>query len=145
MATPMIFPAAIHVEFIEHSAQDYPTVGNWQLKGNAIKVLLISVSKTKTPLYQYLVAIHELVEALACCVCGVTQQDVDDFDLEWERRVTGQVIAADQEPGDSLLAPYHRQHQLASLVERTVAFFLGVDWADYESEITALWNTTREQ
>ena len=40
------------------------------------------------------------------------------------------------EPGDTLQAPYHKEHMFAEKIERSVADELGVDWKEY-SELTA--------
>ena len=74
--------------------------------------------------HQQLVAVHELVEALACNVAGVTQEAVDEFDMG-----AGSVL---EEPGMDPAAPYHQQHIAATVVEMVLASVLGVDWAEYD-------------
>ena len=64
----------------------------------------------------FLVALHELVEAVLCRHDGVPQAAVDTFDT---------VFNGDGEPGDHPEAPYQKQHRMACLIEFTTALFLG--------------------
>ena len=64
----------------------------------------------------FLVALHELIEARLCFKAGVTQGEVDKFDL---------AFTGDDEPGDQADAPYQKQHRQACLVEHMMALFLG--------------------
>lgn len=118
---------------IPHLEHRYETVGDWWFDGNGD--LQIRVSKMSDSRYEWLVALHEQVEALMCSEAGVDQDDVTKFDMEYEaRRKEGD----DSEPGDCVLAPYHKQHQFATALERTFAATLGVNWAEYEKEIYSL-------
>jgi hypothetical protein len=77
-----------------------------------------------------LVVVHELVEAVLCKEAGVSQREVDEFDMSFERhRKPGDL----SEPGDDPKAPY--QHQAASWFEKALAEKLGVDWAAYSREV----------
>lgn len=101
-----------------------------------IKKLHIRVSKLPDSRYEFLVALHELVEVKLCEWSGVTQKQVDDFDISFE---DNRKPDDDSEPGDSPNAPYRFQHCIATGVERIVAAVLGVDWSEYEKAITALF------
>lgn len=123
------------VKTIHHSAQRYDTCGDWWWEGEAKDILQIRVSEMRDDRYEWLVAVHELVEALCCRRDGVSQKEVDEFDIDFEQnRKTGNV----SEPGDDIRAPYRQQHCLATGVERVLAFALGVCWSDYEQEINKL-------
>ena len=111
----------IVIEFVPHSEQRYVTVGDWLYDGDT---LILRISRTIDARHQQLVAMHELVEALACNVDSVTQQAVDEFDIHGE----GTTL---DEPGDSPKSPYHDQHMIASAVERIMASALHVDWRNY--------------
>jgi hypothetical protein len=81
------------------------------------------------PSYEFLVIIHELVEYVLCWCVGIKPETVDKFDMEFK---------GNGEPGDSPNAPYHKQHCIATGVERILAAFLGVSWRDYERKINSL-------
>ena len=118
---------SITIVFIPHADQRYDTVGDWTHEGNELR---IRVSRTADARHEQLVAVHELVEALACNVDGVSQETVDAFDM-------GPGTELD-DPGDAPEAPYHSQHVLATIVETRVAAGLHVDWEEYETALDAL-------
>lgn len=117
-------PASVRIEVIEHSQQRYDTPGDWTFEADT---LVVRVSRMSKPIYGWLVAVHELVEALLCCIAGVTAEEVDDFDQLCGR-----------EPGDNPFAPYHKEHVAAEMVERLVAFLAGVNWREYDLEVNSL-------
>lgn len=126
----------IKISTIDHKRQRYPTVGDWFFETTLDgEQLIIRVSKMSDWRYEFLVALHELVEVALCRYSGVTQKQVDRFDMAFEkRRPEGNV----DEPGDSNKAPYRVQHCIATGVERIVAAFLGVVWNDYADEVESL-------
>ena len=125
-------PMKVIIETIEHRTQRYPTVGDWFYQEDTLH---IKVSKMSNWRYEALVAIHELVEVLACQHDGITQEVVDEFDINYEKQRT----AGDcSEPGDAIDAPYRKQHCLATGIERILAAEWGVNWAKYEDEVDGL-------
>jgi hypothetical protein len=127
-------PMEIHIKSIPHGEQRYPTCGDWQFEANGD--LTIRVSKLSDWRREALIAVHELVEVLLCKNDGVTEQAVDEFDMEYEKNRAADDI--DSEPGMDPKAPYHRQHRRADVIERSLAIDLGVDWEKYADEICAL-------
>jgi len=125
---------SIVIKTIPHSEQRYPTCGDWFYGED--KSLQTRVSQMHDSRYEFLVALHELVEVKLCEWCGITQAAVDAFDMEYEQN---RKEYDESEPGDSPRAPYRFQHCLATGVERTVAAVMGVDWSDYEATINALF------
>lgn len=118
----------ITIETINHHDQRYPTVGDWQWK--APDELLIRVSDTGAWRSTFLVALHELVEAMLCRQARVSEAAVDAFDM-------GPGAHLD-EPGELPDAPYHDQHVIAHIVERIVAQALKVEWTEHEERIAGL-------
>lgn len=91
------------------------------------------------PDYEFLVALHELIEAKLCEKVGVTPAQIDKFDFAYEQARKNGVAApcgciptAESEPGDDGHAPYRTQHQLATRIERLVCQTIGVDWLRYD-------------
>ena len=97
--------------------QDYPTLGNWRT--GACGSLSIMVSEMGEPSHEFLIALHELVESFLCKRAGVTQEQVDEFDMSHPDS---------PEPGDEPDAPYLHQHQTATKIERLVCEAAGIDW-----------------
>lgn len=123
----------ITLRTIPHQTQRYETVGDWKTRRGQLREVL--VSEMGSDVYAFLVAVHELVEARLCVAHGITQKDVDRFDMEYEAHRAPENT---DEPGDDPTAPYYAEHQFASAIERRVADELGVDWAQYEHTILAL-------
>jgi hypothetical protein len=162
-------PMADHKHFtafcysIPHPGQDYPTCGNWRLGPSATSVY---VSQLPDRRYEFLVAIHELIEAELCRFRGIGEEEVTAWDKQFEEdraadltrmekafddveRDAGRDDEIDQlgsamrdlaavEPGDHPGAPYHREHVFATRIERLLAEELGVDWNAYSAAIEAL-------
>lgn len=84
------------------------------------------------------IVIHELVEWALCVHRGIEQSEVDGFDhlFELERKLGRHV---DEEPGDSLDAPYRKEHVIAENIERLVVQALGLDWKQYEEHVNDVW------
>lgn len=123
----------ILIETIAHDQQRYPTVGDWFYGEDG--TLTIRVSQMSDWRREMLVAVHELVEVLTCKNDGVTQQQVDAFDIEYEKNRPADDV--ESEPGDDPKAPYVNQHCLATGIERILAQQWGVKWNEYADEIEA--------
>lgn len=125
----------ILIESIPHEQQPYETVGMWTFDADGN--LHVTVSHTTND-FDFLVGIHEAIEAWLCHKRGITGEDVTAFDVAFEaKRPAGNT----REPGDDPAAPYRREHRFASSVERRVAIELHIDWLDYERRINALGTT----
>jgi hypothetical protein len=126
---------SIFIQDLPHRRQRYDTCGDWFVGEKAYgEDVWIKVSTLPDRREMWLIAIHELIEACLCEVAGITQAQVDDFDMR-----AGQDNRLDNlEPGDNAQAPYYRQHQIASGIERLLAAELGVDWLTYERHIEEL-------
>ena len=114
----------IKVDVIPQSEHRYDTCGDWWIDGDTLHV---RVSQMPDARHEQLVAVHELVEALACNVDGVAQEAVDAFDM-------GPGADLD-EPGNSPDAPYHAQHVMATDIERRLAAALHVEWDEYDATV----------
>lgn len=92
--------------------------------------LQVRVSPQSDWRYEILLAIHETCEAILCKHNGVTQAQVDAFDLEYDKTHTFDLNAGD-DPG----APYVREHCFATAIERIMAAELDVNWLKYDTEL----------
>ena len=122
------------VSEVPHRTQRYETVGDW-IPG---KPVAVRVSKMKDERYVFLVALHELIECELCRMKGISDGRVVEFDKKFERERSMGLHEKWEEPGDDSRAPYRREHQFATMVERMVAQKLAVRWPDYEKTVTAL-------
>jgi hypothetical protein len=123
----------ISITDIPHRHQRYETVGDWVRIGDT-DVVLVSTMANKD--YEFLVALHELVEMYLCNKRKISEKSVTAFDRKFEaRRKKGNL----DEPGDNKKAPYYREHQAATLVEGLVAAELGIDWRRYTKAVNSLY------
>ncbi len=126
----------ISIITIPHADQRYKTVGDWFYEvRDGKETLVIKVSILPSWKYEFLVALHELVEAILCVFNGIGVDQIDAFDKAFEAaRVEGNT----DEPGDALESPYRPYHCIATGIERIVAALLGVCWKSYETAINSL-------
>ncbi len=122
----------IDIQAIPHSSQRYETAGDYYETKDGLK---IRVSLMDDPRYEFLIALHELVEAKLCEHRGVQIADIDAFDFAFE---AGRMPGDTTEPGDDVNAPYFKEHQVATIIERLVAGELGVNWERYSQAVLAL-------
>jgi hypothetical protein len=123
----------ILTEFISHDSQRYPTCGDYIFESNGD--IRIWVSDTGNDDYNFLVAVHELIEAYLTLRRGIKEEDITAFDKEFERNREEDNV---DEPGDDPDAPYRKEHFFATNVERLLAAELNVDWATYDKTINEL-------
>lgn len=152
---------------ISHDRQRYPTTGDWTFTPDG---LLVSVSHMHNDDYEFLVAIHETIEAWLCKKHGIKDEDVCAFDEAYEERrayaaemgylganpgyLSGTLVrdfscrcnvTEISEPGDDIHAPYYKQHQIATGVERILAAELGVSWNEYEAANLKLYENEKRE
>jgi Mn-dependent DtxR family transcriptional regulator len=78
--------------------------------------------------YEFLVAIHEMIEQFLCENAGITDEAITNFDIEYEKnRREGD----NTEPGEDIYAPYHKQHMFAEKIEKLMAEECNINWEDY--------------
>lgn len=121
----------VAIQTIAHTQQRYPTVGDWTWDDDS-GALTIRVSDLGDWRYEFLVGIHELIEAALCRHGGITQEQVDAFDLAFEAaRPEGDA----SEPGFASEASYRQQHMVATGIETVLASLLDVDWNEYTERL----------
>lgn len=123
----------ITIRPILHQDQRYPTVGDWWFdpEGN----LEIRVSLMGDTRHEFLIGIHEAIEAVLCQANGVKEVDVTAFDEEYERK---RAFDNKEEPGNDPSAPYFHEHQIATQCEKIISDALKVDWSEYDKAVTDL-------
>jgi len=126
----------IHIKSIPHDSQRYPTVGDYWY--DDLGVLQVRVSEMGNQLYETMVVIHELVEELLTKHRGITEQQIMDFDLYYEKKREMGLVDEMSEPGFSNEAPYLKEHTLATSVEMMICAMAGESWMDYDQTVNAL-------
>ncbi len=79
-AAALLFAAVV----VPHEEQRYPTTGDWMYGENPNPPLKVRVSDMGNRNYEFLVAIHETIEAWLCANAGIEEADVSAFDVAYE-------------------------------------------------------------
>ncbi len=116
----------ITIKTIAQKDHRYSTAGDWLIKDNGN--IDIKVSKMTKADYEFMIAVHELIEAYLCVKRGITEQEVTAFD------VSDYGLSLD-DPGKDRLAPYRKEHMFALKVEKLLARELKVNWNNYEKAL----------
>lgn len=112
----------IELKSIDPNAIRYSTCGDWEwLPGDLLKITVPDYGNREYS--AFLVALHELVEAVLCKKSKVSESDVSTWDIDHPEL---------EEPGDHVGAPYHDQHKTALKIEKIVCEALKLDWDDHE-------------
>lgn len=130
----------VDITTISHKNHRYPTVGDWRwhAKGKD-EFLTIEVSDTGNEDYNFLLSVHELLEAYLCKRDGIKEEDVTNFDIHFEEmRTAFPDLVGDMEPGDHDNAPYQKQHKIASMMEKWLADNMKIDWEAYNKTVNEL-------
>jgi hypothetical protein len=118
----------IDVTIVPHKAQIYDTAGNY---GADSIGWWFEISKMEDWRYEAMVMIHEMVERVLCEDRGIKLKDIDFFDIEGEG-------AGHPDPGTLKTAPYHKEHMIATKVEKMLCKEFGIDWETYDSSFEQL-------
>jgi hypothetical protein len=154
----------INVEIIPHDCQRYDTVGDWTFEADG--TLNVNVSRItaleRAPVdveelfgqhqthyrlipdveqtdSEFLIAIHEIIEAYLCKKASVTQEQVDRWDMNWANwRTSTYGENWPREPGEDPQAPYHVQHLIAQSIEMMLCAQLGLSWKEHCEKVDAV-------
>lgn len=130
---------SINIKTIPHKEQRCDgNVGDYWME-NQGQDLQVRVSMLGDWRYEFLVAVHELIEFYLCHQKGIREPEIQAFDEEYYRQEALGVVSGYSEAGDDPRAPYHLEHMIASGIERILAVLMGVNWKEYEEAIENLF------
>lgn len=126
----------VNIEVIPHSKQRYDTCGDYWIEDN---IMQIRVSDIGNADYEFLVAIHEFIEAYLCLKEGIDYEKITEFDKHFEKmRTAFPDLVGEMEPGDHDNAPYQKEHKIASMMEKWLADNMKIDFEDYTKKVNSL-------
>lgn len=131
----------IDYRIIPHTKQRYPTAGDYWWDEDTLH---IRVSQLKEPLHEYLIFVHELIEATLVREDGAPDEStIFDMPYELARKAgiaapCGCVPTEDSEPGDDVHSPYYREHHMATMVEQMLCWYWDLRWDEYGEEVSKL-------
>ena len=104
----------------------YFTCGDYFIKG---KTKHFEIADCGNDVYNTAILIHELFEELKTRKNKISEKKISAFDKKFEeKRAKG--IYTDEDCGDDKKAPYYKEHQQATLLERMIIELMGEDWQD---------------
>jgi len=111
---------------VEAKEMRYDTVGDWNIKkgkdSSSVDVWTADMGNVD---FNFLILIHELVEAYLCLKRNISNKEVMDFDKK----------SVAEDPGHSEKAPYHEEHEFATKIEKLIAQQLKVKWDRYDDKV----------
>jgi len=106
----------IQIKFINHKEQRYETAGDYYLKGKTLHMRISKCEDQKSGkrnrLIEFWCLIHEMVEVLLVIARNISIDKIDEFDMSFK---------GEDEPGDDPAAPYYKEHQFATIVDKQMA------------------------
>ena len=126
----------IIIETIPHEQQRYPTVGDYYRHTDGTDKILVSHMGDWR--FEFLVAIHELIEYYLCRQRGIHESVITEFDKKYESERSAGKHGPDDEPGFDRGSPYRKEHHFATAIEMLVAKELNVNWEDYGKCVSSL-------
>lgn len=126
----------IEIEFKPVHLMRYPTVGDYFYLSDG--TLKIEIADTSNEFYNKMILIHELVEEAITKKNGITEQQIMDFDLAFEKARELGLKTADEEPGFCNDAPYKEAHYYATSVEMGMCALTKTSWKDYDYAVNSL-------
>ncbi len=118
LASPTISEIVIRFIPREEMRPEVTGLGDWWFAEKTLHIRAVGEGDAA-----FLVALHEMIEAVLCNAAGITTDQVDSFDTRYEQK---EDRGEEEEPGDAPDCPYRAQHRQAMLVEHLVAHFLGL-------------------
>ena len=126
----------IIIDFVESQEQRYPTCGDYFEHEDHYH---FKITKQNDPRKNLLILFHEMIEYTLCTDRDITEQEITDFDIAWNKKaeeVDDWVSAGiADEPGNQPGCPYYNEHRIAENFERQLAEYLGIDWFEYDRNL----------
>jgi len=119
---------SINIKFVDDDKQRYDTSGDYYFTNNQLNIIISKEivrrrgKLVRNRLVEFLILIHEMVEVLLVVARNISIDEIDEFDM---------IYKGDGEPGDEPDAPYRKEHQFATKIEKMMAKELGVGWDEY--------------
>ncbi len=124
------------IKSVHKESQRYETLGDYYFEDG---VRTFVITKTGNPLWDDLIFIHEFIEEVLTRNQGITEPQILEYDLEFERRLENGEVNKDAEPGEQSDCPYKVQHSVAESVERIMLNHLGISFGEYNETIMKIF------
>ena len=112
----------IIIGFVNKQEQGSDNAGDYYIENGTLHIRILKNTTRKYKrncLYEFLILVHEVIEALLVIARNIPIRKIDEFDIRYK---------GDGEPGDHKDAPYRKEHKFATKVEKMMAKELGIKW-----------------
>ncbi len=109
----------INIKTVKPGTLPFNRVGDWTWRGETLQISVNDMSEER---YEWLLAVHEVVEAFLCKFRGITEQAIDKFDKDHNGAWLPE-------------GPGYPEHLFATGVESIIAAMVGITIDTYEKEI----------
>lgn len=123
----------IEIEIRPIEKMRYATCGDYFYKEDG--TLRFEIADTGNEFYNKMILIHEMVEEALTKHLGITEKQIMDFDLYYEKRREQGLVPKESEPGFDKNAPYVREHTVATAIEMLMCAHAGISWNDYDNHV----------
>ena len=123
----------IIIDVISHTDQAYDTLGDYERTSDK-KGIKFRISNTGDSDYNFLIAIHELIECFLAERHDINLDKINTFDLWFDT-----AERKEPEPGEHPDAPYRKEHNFAKSIEMLIAHELGINWYEYENQLDEIY------
>jgi hypothetical protein len=100
--------------------------------------LKIIVARMENPDYEFLVALHEMIEAYLIKRRGIDPRQIDEWEDKFEREVREGKRPKNSNAGEQKDCLYKEEHKIAIKIEKTLAKYLKINWKKYEKYLDQL-------
>jgi hypothetical protein len=121
------------IKTIPHTEQRYNTPADYTTDEEGVTSILVSELGNVDS--EMGVALHEFIESHLCRMAGVTDEEIDAWDMQFDQRADADEYA---EPGDHPEAPYHEQHKFALKMERLFIEQAGHNWDEHDKRVLSV-------
>lgn len=142
----------IDIKSIPFKDMPYPSLdGYWDNPDGSVSFRTCSEMSEQG---QFLVLIHAMTEYFMCKFKGISEPDIQAWDLKIEELIKQGKLSIDEDPGYSIIidptgapiqSPYRDQHHLSTAIEALLLPFVGITEAEYYDEMESLWGTRNDQ
>jgi len=119
----------INIETIPHEQQRYNTCGDYFY--DDLGTLQVRISEQGNEFFNKLIMVHELIEEALTKQRGLTEHEIMDFDLYFEKRRDLGLVDKDAQAGFDKNAPYLKEHTISDAVERLMCASAGISYDEY--------------
>jgi hypothetical protein len=93
-------------------------------------VINVEIQELNDEDYEFLLAIHCLVENKLIEKRKINKSDIDEFEKSYYSNM--KISGLQDDPGDDPSSPYHNEHLFATFIEMQIAKEMNISWKSFK-------------